>query len=258
MSSFLSSVASSISQSTTQQVAVAIGATALTFLAVRQQSKRSALRTAVSANSNFSPSYLPVAIFVGGTGGIGQGTAEAFARHTKGNAHIIIVGRDRSAAETIISKFPKPTVEGAKYEFAECDLTLMKNIERTTKALLERLPRVNFLAISTAAVTKLGREETEEGIDKKLATFYYGRFKFINDILPALLAASAKGEAAVVYCVAAAGRGKSIDWNDLGLKETYGFVKIRQQMPRYLDTITQASLNSLSNHDVEIYLYLDS
>jgi NAD(P)-dependent dehydrogenase (short-subunit alcohol dehydrogenase family) len=38
---------------------------------------------------------VPVAVFVGGTSGIGQATAEAFARHTKGNAHIIICGRNR-------------------------------------------------------------------------------------------------------------------------------------------------------------------
>ncbi|KAK7687270.1 hypothetical protein QCA50_009775 [Cerrena zonata] len=235
MSSFLSSVASS----TTKQAAAAVGVTALTFLALRQHRKMSALRTAVSANSSFSPSYLPVAIFVGGTGGIGQGTAEAFARHTKGNAHIIIVGRNRVAAETIISKFPTPTAEGAKHEFVYCDLTLMKNIENTTKSLLERLPRVNFLVLSTASVTKIGREETEEGIDKKLATFYYGRFKFINDMLPALRNAVARDEVASVYCIAAAGRGKTIDWDDLGLKKTYRFVSVRQQVPRYLDIITQ-------------------
>lgn len=46
----------------------------------------------------------PVAVFVGGTSGIGQGMAEAFNRHTKGNADIVLVGRNRSAAEEIISK----------------------------------------------------------------------------------------------------------------------------------------------------------
>lgn len=37
--------------------------------------------------------------------------AEAFARVTKGNANIIIVGRNRAAAERIISSFPKPGPE---------------------------------------------------------------------------------------------------------------------------------------------------
>ncbi|KAK7687264.1 hypothetical protein QCA50_009769 [Cerrena zonata] len=239
MSSLISSAISSVTHPTTNQVTTTIGAIVLAFLVVLQQRKASALRTAVSANSSFSPSYLPVAIFVGGTGGIGQGTAEAFARHTKGNAHIIIIGRNRVAAETIISKFPKPTAEGAKHEFVYCDLTLMKNIENTTKSLLERLPRVNFLFLSTVSVTKLGREETEEGIDKKLATLYYGRFKFINDMLPALRNAAANHEAATVYCVLGAGRGKEIDWNNLGLKRSYNVFAIREQTIRYVDTITQ-------------------
>ena len=54
-------------------------------------------------NAVFSPSYLPVALFVGGTSGIGQAAAEAFARYTKGDAHIIICGRNRAAAESIIA-----------------------------------------------------------------------------------------------------------------------------------------------------------
>ena len=52
------------------------------------------LAAARAANAAFSPSYFPVAIFVGGTSGIGEATARAFARYTKGNAHIILVGRN--------------------------------------------------------------------------------------------------------------------------------------------------------------------
>ena len=145
----------SLFSSTTKQISAAFALIVSSLLAFRITRKSSTLRTAVSENSTFLPSYLPVAIFVGGTAGIGQGTAEAFARHTNGNAHIILVGRNRTAAETIISRFPTPSVEGAKHEFVECDISLMKNIERTTESLLKRLPRVNFLVLSTAAVTKI-------------------------------------------------------------------------------------------------------
>ena len=230
---------SSLLSSTTAQVSTAVVASALFFAMFSQQRKSSALKTAISENSKFAPSYLPVAIFVGGTAGIGQGTVEAFARHTHGNAHIIIVGRNRTAAEAIISGLPKPTADGAKYEFVECDITSMKNIERTTASLLERLPRVNFLVISTAALAKMGRDETEEGLDKKLTLFFYGRWKFVEQMLPALRNAASKGEVATVYNVAAAGKGKPLDWDNLGLKKTYSVVALREQSSTYLDVISQ-------------------
>ena len=234
----------SLFSSTTKQISAAFALIVSSLLAFRITRKSSTLRTAASENSTFSPSYLPVAIFVGGTAGIGQGTAEAFARHTNGNAHIILVGRNRTAAETIISRFPTPGVGGAKHEFVECDISLMKNIERTTESLLKRLPRVNFLVLSTAAVTKIGREETEEGLDKKFSLFFYGRWKFTEGMLPALKTAASQGEAATVYSIAAAGRGRPIDWDDLGFKKNYSFVAFRSQCPRYLDTITQVSRGS--------------
>ncbi|KAE9400147.1 hypothetical protein BT96DRAFT_919690 [Gymnopus androsaceus JB14] len=168
-----------------------------------------------------SSSHVPVAIFVGGTAGIGQGMAEALALKTNGNCHIILIGRNETAAKAIISKFPKPTVPGAKHEFVRCDATLMKNIEQTTKELL-------------------ARDETEEGMDSKFALAYYGRFKFIRDLTPTLENARRNGEEAKVYMVAGPGRGKYIDWNDLGLKRTKSFLlEFRAQLPLYLDIILQ-------------------
>ena len=75
-----------------------------------------------------------------------------FARITEGNAHIIILGRNRVAAESIISQFPKPTSSDAVHEFVECDVSLMKNVEKVTESLLSRLPRLNFLVLSTGAI----------------------------------------------------------------------------------------------------------
>ena len=49
------------------------------------------LSAARSSNELYSPGYPPVAVFVGGTSGIGQAMAEGFARYTKGNARIILV-----------------------------------------------------------------------------------------------------------------------------------------------------------------------
>ncbi|KAG5644452.1 hypothetical protein DXG03_008351 [Asterophora parasitica] len=133
----------------------------------------STLAAVRAANATFDPSYVPVAIFVGGTSGIGQGLAEAFARHTKGNAHIVIIGRNRAAADAILAQFPKPVSEGTV------------SAQYTHEDFL-RIPKINFLVMSPGILAVKGRDETTEAIDKKLAVHYYARWKFIDGLLPAL------------------------------------------------------------------------
>ncbi|KAJ7339968.1 NAD(P)-binding protein [Mycena albidolilacea] len=193
------------------------------------------LSTVRSFNAGFLPSYTPVVIFVGGTSGIGQGMAEAFARHTKGNAHIVIVGRNRAAASAIIASFPKPTVRGVTHEFVECDISLMKNVQRTAGELRARFPKVNFLALTAGVLTTDGRNETEEGIDRKLAIHYYGRWRFVRDLIPSLEVAHKAGEDAKVMSVLGAGHGAAVDLNDLGLKKTFSLGNAASTAPSYND-----------------------
>jgi len=193
-----------------------------------------------AANNTFQKSYLPVALFVGGTAGIGQGTAEVFARVTKGNAHIIICGRNRTAAEAIISRFPKPTVPEAIHEFVECDLSLMKNVEKATSDLLARLPKLNYLLISTGYLSMRGTNRTEEDIEKKMAVHYYGRWKFIKDLVPLLQKAKEAGEDAAALSVYAAGHGGSIDLDDLGMKKSYSAASSGVIGPTYNDIMVQS------------------
>jgi hypothetical protein len=49
---------------------------------------------------------------------------EGFARHTKGNAHIVFVGYNRASASSILASFPRPTIAGAgaTHEFVEYDI----------------------------------------------------------------------------------------------------------------------------------------
>lgn len=136
------------------------------------------LSTVRAANSSVVPLYRPVAIIVGGTAGIGAGIARAFAHHTHGNAHIILVGRNSIAASKVIASFPH--TEQSQYEFVACDVRLMQNVKATTDALAARLERVNYLVMTVGYMTMRGREETEEEIDAKLAVHYYGRWKFIE------------------------------------------------------------------------------
>jgi NAD(P)-dependent dehydrogenase (short-subunit alcohol dehydrogenase family) len=215
------------------------------------------LSTVREANAQFAPSYTPVALFVGGTSGIGQAMAEGLARYTNGNAHIIICGRNRQAAESIIASLPKPTPasdskesapSSASYEFVQCDASLMKNVGAMTTDLLARLPKINFLVLSPGYLSLKGLDPTKEGIGKQLALNYYARWKFINDLMPLLRNAKDAGEDAKVYSVLAAGDGQKMDMDDLGLKKTFGFVKNLKIAPTYNDLMMEVSryLNNLS------------
>ena len=64
------------------------------------------LATIRAANASFKSSFLPTAVFVGSTYGIGQAMVEAFARYsTNGNANIVIVGPNRESAEQVIATY---------------------------------------------------------------------------------------------------------------------------------------------------------
>ncbi|KAH8831661.1 NAD(P)-binding protein [Flagelloscypha sp. PMI_526] len=192
------------------------------------------LKIAKASNAAFSPNYLPVALFFGGTRGIGAGMAQAFARATNGNSHIIILARSRQTADALIATFPKPTALGAKHEFIECDGTLMKNVQRATDEILSRVDRINFIAMTLAVMDKVGSDFTEEGLEKKLTTTFYARLKFVFNLLPALEKAAADGQDATVYHVLGGGKlGGHVDLNNLGFKKPTSFMNMRAQIPSY-------------------------
>ncbi|KZO91589.1 NAD(P)-binding protein [Calocera viscosa TUFC12733] len=178
------------------------------------------LQAVRASNATFRPPFRPVALFVGGTSGVGQGTAEGFARYTNGNAHIILCGRNKEAAEKIIATFPKN--EQSQYEFVQCDATLMSNIAKVSADLRQRLPKLNYLVLSQGIMTMQGRTETSEGIDRKLALHLYGRWKFVFELMPLLEKAKEAGEEARVMTILSAGGNAKIDWDDLDLKKGYG------------------------------------
>ena len=195
----------------------------------------------------------PVAVFVGGTSGIGEAMAHAFARHTKGNSTIIIVGRNKVAAERILAALPSPTsVSGpgtgaetsinASREFVECDAILMCNVDRCTKEILAKHSKINYLVVSTGLLTLSGRDETSEGIDKKLAVHYYARWKFFHDLIPSLKRAKEAGEEGAVMSVLAAGDGGEIEMEDLVLKKTFSVKNAALATPTYNDLMVEVKL----------------
>lgn len=198
------------------------------------------LRAAQASNAEFSPAYVPVALFIGGTSGIGQAIAEKLAFYARGNVHIFIIGRNRAAGEKTISKFPKPSLPSIVHEFISCDATLIANVNAVTKNILARFNKINFLVMSSGSFpTTTRRDETAEGIDRPLALHYYSRWKLITDCLPALTRAQEEGEMAKIFSVLGPGRGREIDLDDLGLKKRYSFLREAGQAFIYQDIMVE-------------------
>ncbi|KAI5890555.1 NAD(P)-binding protein [Schizophyllum commune H4-8] len=181
---------------------------------------------------------LPVAVFVGGTSGIGRAMASAFATHTNGRARIVIVGRNQKAAEDLRATLPSPARE--QLLFIPCDMKLMRNVAAATRELAAHgVDKINYLVLSSGVLPAEGRIETEEGIDEKLAIAYYGRWKFVYELQEALAKAAAAGEPAKVLTVLAAGAGGPIELDDLGLKKNYGLIHTSKSQATYTDLMVE-------------------
>ncbi|KAG8892518.1 hypothetical protein FRB99_002667, partial [Tulasnella sp. 403] len=190
----------------------------------------SAVRT---ANSTFTSSYRPTAVFVGATSGIGEGTARAFAIATKGNAHIFICGRNKESAEKVIASFPKsPT---SQYEFVQCDASLMKNVVAAAAEIKSKINTINYIVLSQGIMTMNGFTPTSEGIDVKLALHFYSRWKFVDELMPCLENAVKEGQEARVSSILSPGYGAPLDTEDLGLKKNYTLPRAASQAPTYND-----------------------
>lgn len=168
--------------------------------------------------------------------------AELFATQTKGRANIILIGRNKAAAEKIIAGFPSPPAsdeEGAviKHEFVQCDASELKNVHETTQELLKRLEKINILVLC-AAILDFKPIETAEGLDRSMVLRYYSRAKFTHELMPLLTNAKAKGEDARVVTILGAAMGGRVDLTDLGTK-TWSLRRMAHHTGTYNDILVK-------------------
>jgi hypothetical protein len=196
-----------------------------------------------SLAGNINRERLSSVVVIGGTAGIGRAMAESFAHHTQGNANIIIVGRNEGAAKEIIDSFPKSNNK-AVHVFLRADVTLMSNVEAASAEVSRLLGEdgLDFLILSQGFFSISGRDETPEGLDKKMAVNYYSRWKFIHELITS---GTLKNEGAKVLCLGGAGFGGTIDVDDLDMKKMYSVRKLGSVTPTYKDMMMEsfASIN---------------
>jgi len=186
-----------------------------------------------------------VAVFVGGTSGIGETTAREFVRYTI-NPRVYLVGRSQEQADHIQAEFKELNPE-SQVNFIQSDVSLLQNVDKVCDEIKAKEEKINVLFLSAGIMTMKGRDETAEGLDKKLSLHYYSRLRFTQNFLPLLnRAATPSAEQATpisrVVSVLGAGLEDTIDTSDLSLKSNYSV----RNAARYAITMTTLSFQNVS------------
>ncbi|WPH03846.1 Hypothetical protein R9X50_00672900 [Acrodontium crateriforme] len=160
-----------------------------------------------------------VCVFIGGTGGIGESTAkEVFLQTTKPKAYI--VGRNATRGSEVVQALKSTNPEGEAY-FLQKNIDLFQNVDEVCAEIKRRELKINCLFLTAGYMTVNGRDETSDGLDRKMVVNYYSRMRFIMNLMPELTAASEAGELSRVLTVLAAGSEGEVHPDDLDLKNNF-------------------------------------
>ena len=87
-----------------------------------------------------------MAVFVGGTSGIGETTLKQFAKQAV-RPVCYIVGRSREAAEKIIAECKTSNPDG-QYIFIKGDVSLMSGVDRVCEEIMNKESVINLLFLT--------------------------------------------------------------------------------------------------------------
>ncbi|KAK1749661.1 hypothetical protein QBC47DRAFT_418725 [Echria macrotheca] len=186
---------------------------------------------------------LRIAVFVGGTSGIGRFTIKALVS-TGITVKIYLLGRKSSQERTqaFIAELHAINPK-AKVVWTEAEVSLLADVKRVCDIIKSKESRVDLLFLSAGYAPFGSRKETAEGHEVVQALEYYSRMLFTIRLLPLL------GESPIGRVISVLGGGMEttylIDLDDLDLKKPGNF-KVYRARPQYvaLNTITMDRLAS--------------
>lgn len=91
-----------------------------------------------------------VAVFVGGTSGVGEYTLKALAASCS-KTRAYIVGRSQQAADRIISECKQVCPDGT-FEFFQTDVSLVKNVDEACRQIRSKVSAINILFLSQGSM----------------------------------------------------------------------------------------------------------
>ncbi|KAF6809245.1 short-chain dehydrogenase [Colletotrichum sojae] len=188
------------------------------------------LDTVRGINGDLVKSQKLVAVFTGGTGGIGalslKALATAVSEHNGQGLRAYIVGRNTEAAEKLMGECRAIYPGGEYYYFKVDDLSLIEQVDKVCADIVSaetrnaesagELARIDYLMLSHGGTIFLPRQDTKEGLDGTMARFYYSRIAFITSLTPLVEKSTLP---AVVVSIYAAGMEAKLYADDLSLRD---------------------------------------
>ncbi|KAH6877741.1 hypothetical protein BKA58DRAFT_81412 [Alternaria rosae] len=187
-----------------------------------------------------------VAVFVGGTSGIGFFTAREFVRTTT-SPHVYLIGRNATEAGKIMDELNSIN-SSSQISFIQKDISLLKNVDQACNEIKGKEKQVNMLFMTCGYLTMKGRDETAEGLDRKMAVQYYARMRFISQLTPLLNKASEAGNLSRVVAVLdpqAGLRLGGLDYSDLSLRHNFSLKNVLL----HASAMTSLSMAHLANQN---------
>ncbi|EHK47013.1 hypothetical protein TRIATDRAFT_45904 [Trichoderma atroviride IMI 206040] len=123
-----------------------------------------------------------VAVFVGGTSGIGEETAKCLAKYAK-SSRIYIAGRSRDAGDRVLAECKRINPSG-QYIFCKSDASLIRGADELCNEIKKEEGFINLLVMSQG-VYDFSRM-TSEGLHLLAALNYYSRIRIIQNLMPLL------------------------------------------------------------------------
>lgn len=159
-----------------------------------------------------------VALFVGATSGIAGHTLTEYARYSD-RPKVYIVGRNDAKLSTIIRDL-EGINPGGSYIPIKSEISLLKNIDAACEELKRNEERLDLLVMCPGYV-KLSKVENADGLEDTFSLRYYGRMRFIQNLLPLLLSPSSSR----ILNIHGAGREGQLIEDDLGLRHSWSLNK---------------------------------
>ena len=116
----------------------------------------STVRTSNATIKTLGPGL--VAVFVGGTSGIGESILKAFVS-VAAAPRVYIIGRNRDAANRIVKEC-RAVNEASEVEFLQADVSEIANVDQVCSDIMQREKMLNLLVLTTGILTVHGRNGT--------------------------------------------------------------------------------------------------